>query len=95
MRQLRLSVLGWFGVSLASFVWAQSDRGAIVGTITDPSEGVVPHVQVRAIHQATNVVHATVTTSSGEYNLPQLPVGVYRIELEAKGFKQWAATASS
>ena len=42
---------------------AQTYRGAINGTVTDPSGAVVPGAAVKATNKATGIDHATVSTS--------------------------------
>src|SRR6266545_3631869 len=67
---------------------AQSDRGIITGTVTDQQSAVVPNAKVTAIQGGTNVARSTLTSATGVYTLAQLPVGTYRIEIEATGFKK-------
>src|SRR5271169_5083713 len=44
---------------------AQTFRGAIHGSVEDPSGGMVANAQVKATDTATGVEHTTVTTSGG------------------------------
>src|SRR5207302_8645386 len=69
---------------------AQTFRGAINGTITDPSGGVVPNAQVRATEAATGVEHATVTTSDGVFVFQDIPLGFYKVTITASGFPPYA-----
>ena len=66
---------------------AQSFTGSITGTITDPSGAVVPGVTVTAIRLETNRTVSTVTRADGVYLATALPVGDYRVEAAAPGFK--------
>jgi hypothetical protein len=65
---------------------AQTFRGAINGTVTDPSGAVVPNAQVKAINKATAIEHATVSTSDGQFAFQDLPVGAYKVVVTAQGF---------
>ena len=65
---------------------AQTFRGAINGTVTDPSAGVVPNAQVKATETATGIEHATVTTTDGQFSFQDLPLGTYKITVTAAGF---------
>src|SRR5690242_12636888 len=65
---------------------AQTFRGAINGTVTDPSGASVPSATVKATDAATNIEHATVTTGDGQYSFQDLPVGTYKISVKATGF---------
>ena len=68
---------------------AQSDRGTISGTILDSSGAVVPNASVVARSSETGSVTKTVTTTTGNYVIPELPVGVYEVSVEVPGFKKY------
>src|SRR3954468_24562463 len=68
---------------------AQSDRGTITGTISDPGGAVVPNVHVALTNTATASAFETVTTATGNYTLPSLPVGRYNLTVAAPGFSQY------
>ncbi|HZO53535.1 MAG TPA: carboxypeptidase-like regulatory domain-containing protein, partial [Bryobacteraceae bacterium] len=70
-------------------VFAQSERGNITGIVTDPSGSAVAGAAVNVVHIATNATTRAETTPSGEYNAGNLPVGLYRIETTASGFKRF------
>ncbi len=76
-----------FLVLLPMLLFAQSDRGTITGTVTDPGGAVVPGAQVTATHLGTNVQYKATTTESGEFVMPSLPVGDYKVVIESQGFK--------
>lgn len=63
------------------------DRGAFVGAVVDPSGAAIPDVKVTAIQTATNLRVESVTNAVGQYRIPNLPVGEYRLTFEAPGFK--------
>lgn len=74
---------------LVSAAFAQSDRGTITGTVTDPTGAVVANAQVHAQQQETGAVFQTVSTDTGNYTLVQLPVGPYQITVTVAGFKKF------
>src|SRR6185369_12568583 len=84
MRRVVLAVLFVFCLGLA--VRAQTFRGAINGTVTDPSGAVVPGAQVKATDKATGIDHATISTSDGQFAFQDLPVGAYYVVVAAQGF---------
>jgi hypothetical protein len=84
MRRLILAVLFVLSVGLPAM--AQTFRGAINGTVTDPSGAVVPNAQVKAINKATAIEHATLSTSDGQFAFQDLPVGAYKVVVTAQGF---------
>src|SRR5207249_11335886 len=56
-----------FVLSLAVAANAQTFRGTINGTVTDPSGASVPNAAVKATEIATGIDHATTTTSEGAF----------------------------
>jgi len=66
---------------------AQVDRAGLSGIVTDPSGGVLPQTRVTAVQSATGLQRKTISSSSGAYDIPELPVGVYSITFEHEGFK--------
>ena len=47
----------------------------------------MPSAKVRVVEVNTNTERVTETSTEGDYTIPQLQVGTYRIEVEARGFK--------
>src|ERR1700730_13572128 len=88
MRRLYLAVL--IVLSLAGAASPQTFRGAISGTVTDPSGAVVPNAQVKATELSTGVDHATVTTSDGVFVFQDIPLGFYKVTVNASGFPAFA-----
>src|SRR6266404_3436957 len=77
-------------LSLAAAANAQTFRGAINGTVTDPSGAAVPNAQVRATETATGIDHNTVTTSEGGFSFQDIPLGLYKVIVTATGFPSHA-----
>lgn len=72
---------------VASGVWAQGERGALNGIITDQSGAVVPNAEVTALNLETNIETKATTTDAGVYRLPYLPAGKYKLLVKAAGFQ--------
>src|SRR5215475_6181526 len=70
----------------ATMTIAQTDRGSIRGTITDPSSAVLAGATVTATNPATGVSFTAKTTTAGTYNIAALPSGTYRVEVGQPGF---------
>ena len=68
---------------------AQVDRAGLNGTVTDPSGRLLPLTRVTAVETATGLQRETVSSSSGAYDIPELPVGTYTIKFEHKGFESF------
>ena len=71
----------------AASLHAQTFRGGINGTVTDQSGAVVAGAAVSAVNNATGVTLNAVTSSGGEYQFQDLPLGKYTISVTASGFK--------
>src|SRR5437763_8209162 len=69
--------------------FAQRTTGTLRGQVLDPSGAAVPDAQVTATNQETGVSVKVATTSAGTYSLPTLLPGLYKITVEAKGFKSF------
>src|SRR5579862_2473606 len=75
----------WISVSPAL---AQSaSTGALSGTVTDPSGGVIAGATVTATNVATGQARTATTDSSGAYKISLLPPGSYSLKFSANGFK--------
>ncbi len=66
---------------------AQTFRGAINGTVTDPTGAVLAGATVKSTNVATAVSLTTTTTSDGQFSFQDLPLGTYKIEVSASGFR--------
>ncbi len=66
---------------------AQVDRAGLDGTITDPSGKVIPGVHVVAEMPNTGLKRETVSSPTGIYDIPELPVGIYTVTFDHPGFK--------
>jgi hypothetical protein len=67
-------------------IGAQVAGGTLFGTITDPSEKLVPQAQVSITNVATGITTTVTTNSDGYYIAPNLLPGEYQVAVSAKGF---------
>jgi hypothetical protein len=65
---------------------AQNDTGSVVGAIQDNSGAVIPGASITVLNKATGASFTTTTGSTGEYEVPSLHTGVYKISAEHSGF---------
>ncbi len=68
---------------------AQEATGNIRGTVTDASGARVPRARVSAVQTETEFSRSTTSDEQGDYLLVLLPVGHYRLEVEAAGFRKY------
>src|SRR5579875_3888406 len=89
------AVLCYAGFSLCNAPFALGQAVAVAsinGQVADPTGAAVANATVTMTETETGVQKTTVTDSTGHYSLPDLPVGPYRLEVKAPGFKEYAQT---
>src|SRR5512140_1634352 len=89
MRRVCLSFVICLGLAAACF--GQGTTSRIVGTVSDTSGAVIPGAKVTLTNEATGVTFSSTTTETGAYVFASVQVGSYRVEIEAAGFKKFAA----
>jgi hypothetical protein len=73
-------------------IFAQSNKGAVTGTISDSAGAFIPGVPVVLTNMETGAKSDTVSTGTGNYSLLQLPVGTYELTVERAGFSKYQQT---
>lgn len=62
--------------------------GTILGTVTDNSGAVVANASVDVTSVATGVTARTQTSSTGDFTVPYLKPGTYKVSVQAPGFQK-------
>src|SRR5437764_12549951 len=88
----RLCVLLWL-LLFSSLLLAQTFRGTILGTVTDPQGAVVAGAKVTVRNVNTGLERTTQTSADGSYSVPELPVGTYNVSVNQSGFQTSSITA--
>ncbi|HXG92320.1 MAG TPA: TonB-dependent receptor [Blastocatellia bacterium] len=81
-----ISALAFGPATVDVFASAQTFRGTILGTVTDQQGAVVLGATVTAKNLDTGIERSTVTDGSGNYSIPELPIGRYEVKAQAQGF---------
>jgi hypothetical protein len=76
----------------ATTSWAQTFRGTILGTVTDATGAAVVGAKVTARNVDTGIERTTTTNESGEFNIPEVPIGTYKVTIEREGFQAAVTT---
>jgi hypothetical protein len=76
-------------LAASSVLWAQTGTGNIQGTVKDPTGGVVPKANVKALHTATSREYTSVTNEVGFYLFPAMQSGAYQLQAELPGMETW------
>src|SRR5450759_619731 len=67
-------------------ILAQTNSGSITGTVFDQQKAVIPGVKVTATNIATNVSQSAASTVDGNYTIPSVVPGTYKVVAAATGF---------
>jgi hypothetical protein len=76
------------GVSVTARAQSQALNGKIEGVVTDSSGAAVPNASVTLRNIETGAERAVTTDADGIYRAPLLPLGTYRVTVEAPNFKR-------
>lgn len=74
-------------ITAAASVFGQTAAGTLTGIVTDPSGAVIANIAVTATHVDTGTRVVGVTSQTGNYTIPQMPVGRYVVTVTQTGFK--------
>ncbi len=80
----------WLSVLLLALtpaaIFAQTEKGAIVGTVADSQGAAIPNATVTITNLGTNVSQTLTTNAEGLYDAPFLTPGVYKVSATAQAF---------
>ena len=79
-----LCVIVFHGVAVAQL----AGKGAVSGTVLDPTGAAIPGATVVITNDATSIATTTTSTSAGDYAVETLDAGVYTITVTASGFEK-------
>jgi hypothetical protein len=82
----KIAALLWLVASFSLTTYAQSPNASLSGRVTDTSKAVIVDARILAVNLGTNIGYEGVTNSAGEYYVPNLLPGTYRIEAQKSGF---------
>lgn len=88
---LILGLLILAGATSVSTLPAQTNLATIRGTVTDASGAVIPSASIVLTNVETNAVRKTITNADGDYEMPYVHPGTYRLNCTAKGFQSFVA----
>lgn len=77
----------WLIVASAWPAAAQMQTGEIFGRVLDPQEAPIPGVTVTLEGPALIQPQTTVTTVTGAYRFPEVPIGLYTVRFTMEGFQ--------
>ena len=68
-------------------VWGQVNTSTIAGVVKDEAGAVVPNAKVSATLTGTGQQREATSNDLGEYVVPQLGPGTYKVSVTAPGFQ--------
>lgn len=77
-------------LAMVTPVFAQQTLGNVRGVIKDESGAAIVGAKVTIVEKSTSKTQATTSSDTGDYEFRNLPVGEYRITVEAQSFKTLA-----
>jgi hypothetical protein len=89
MRTFRRLAISAVVCLLSAACFAQTTTGDILGTVRDASGGLIVGAKVTVTNLNTNQAKETVTSDSGTFRVPLLPVGSYELSVEKSGFSRF------
>ena len=73
-------------ISSGSAGFAQVDRSALNGTVSDPSGRLLGQTHITVVENSTQLRRYGVSHTDGRYDIPELPVGTFTITFDHPGF---------
>ncbi len=71
----------------SALAFSQGNTALLSGTVIDPVGAAVPAAEIMVINTATGQTVKTTSNERGEYALPSMPSGSYRVRIAKAGFK--------
>src|SRR5499427_5466209 len=87
MGDMKLRWVGVFFFLATVSLIAQTFRGTILGTVTDPTGAVVAGASVKVRNVDTGLERTTTSSADGSYSIPELPIGSYDVTVTQTGFQ--------
>src|SRR5690242_15100697 len=89
---LSAAVLLIASILIALPTFAQKITGDITGDVTDTTGAVLPNVTITVLNVDTGISRTANTSSSGNFRVPDLAIGNYKVTATAQGFKTLVQT---
>jgi hypothetical protein len=92
---LKLQFVGWLlmlaltALYSASSAHAQAINAQIIGKVLDASGAAIPNAKIEAFNVETGIGRTTISSPAGEYVIPSLLIGTYRLQVQAQGFRTY------
>ena len=78
-------------LAASSTAYTQDHRATVRGVVLDPSLRGMGNVEVRITREETSDTRRVRTDDGGMFSVPELPAGVYRVDVEQAGYGPFVA----
>src|SRR5271165_5332146 len=86
-RFARVCALIWLVTASLIDTPAQTVMGTILGTVNDSAGASIPQAQIIVENTGIGLQRTAMTSDLGQYTVPDLPVGTYKVSASKAGFK--------
>src|SRR5436309_5074401 len=93
--RISLHMLGRVGIAIVAWIalgtclsLAQTSTATISGVVKDTTGALIPGASITVKHTETGLTRTAISSETGDYNVPLLPVGAYELATAMPGFKQ-------
>jgi len=87
-RKLYLWVLATL-ILPCGLLFSQAVTSTIVGTVSDPTDALIPGAQIELKHTGSGAVRTAESNEAGLFRFPNLAPGVYTLTIKASGFRSY------
>jgi hypothetical protein len=84
----QVAILGLVIACTGAGLLAQTTTATISGVVRDAQGGGIPSAAISVVQIDTGQTRQTTSGSTGDYSIPNLPIGNYRLTGSASGFKK-------
>ncbi|HTD21400.1 MAG TPA: carboxypeptidase regulatory-like domain-containing protein [Terriglobales bacterium] len=88
----QVSLLCLMLLSVRGTSWCQAEGATLQGTVSDPTDSVIPHATISITNEATGAIRNSETNFAGVYSAQNLAAGSYRVVATATGFHERGIT---
>ena len=88
---MRIAIAGILIVLGATTAPAQLSTSTVRGHVSDPSGAAVVGAPIKLVNLQTSIARDVVTNGDGDYEIPDLQHGSYRLTVTQAGFKTYVA----
>jgi len=90
------ALLGLLAVLVSVPAFAQgTSTSSLAGVVVDSSGGALPGATIEVKNTNTGATFTTVSSGTGDFNIPAMPIGTYTVTISLPSFKTVSRRSSS